>query len=111
MSDGLSPEVNTYPPEVLNAIGDLLATAQRHQIGVAFEPDGEGWRIHYLVDDWPAVEEYELSAGPLSDAYDLQTASSAALRPLVKMGISVTEHFNWRQNIKDEKAPWLGSEE
>lgn len=41
MSDGLSPEANTYPPEVLNAIGDLLATAHRHQVGVAFEPDGE----------------------------------------------------------------------
>ncbi|MFD6279470.1 hypothetical protein ACFWFI_28465 [Streptomyces sp. NPDC060209] len=99
MSDGLSPEVNTYPPELLNAIGDLLATAHRQQIGVAFEPDGDGWRLHYLVDDWPAVEEYELSAGPLSDAYDLQVAASAALRPLVKMGHSLAQHFNRQQSI------------
>ncbi|MER6231558.1 hypothetical protein ABT169_20750 [Streptomyces sp. NPDC001616] len=73
MSDGLSPEVNTYPPELLNVIGDLLATAHRQQIGVAFEPDGDGWRLHYLVNDWPAVEEYELSARALSDAYDFRS--------------------------------------
>ncbi|MGA4867544.1 hypothetical protein ACPB9J_33460 [Streptomyces lavendulocolor] len=103
MSDDLSPEVNTYPPELLNAIGDLLATAHHHQIGIAFEPDGEGWRIHYIVDDWPAVEEYELSAGPLADAYDLQTASAAALRPLVKMGVSVTQHFRSRSGGHTEK--------
>ncbi|MFE5512253.1 hypothetical protein ACFQ9J_16870 [Streptomyces sp. NPDC056529] len=106
MSDGLSPEVNTYPPALLNAIGDLLATAHRHQIGIAFEPDGEGWRIHYLVEDWPAVKEYELAAGPLSDAYDLQTASAAALRPLVKMGISVTEYFKDREEGHMQRAPW-----
>ncbi|MFE1872979.1 hypothetical protein ACFW9N_19035 [Streptomyces sp. NPDC059496] len=104
MTDGLSPEPNTYPPELLNAIGDLLATAHRHQVGVAFEPDGEGWRVHYLVKDWPAVQEYQLSAGPLSNAYDLQTAASAALRPLVKMGQSVTAYFDERQRVKDDHA-------
>ncbi|WP_093803906.1 hypothetical protein [Streptomyces sp. Wb2n-11] len=110
MSDNLSPEPNAYPPELLQAVGDLLATAHRHQVGIAFEPDGDGWRIHYLVDDWPAVEEYQLSAGPLSDAYDLQVAASAALRPLVKMGISVTEHFKNRNGGYMQKAPWATGE-
>lgn len=84
-----------------------LATCSPPRTGTkseSFEPDGEGWRVHYLVEDWPAVQEYQLSAGPLSDAYDLQTAASAALRRLVKMGQSVTAYFNKWQRIKDDHA-------
>lgn len=59
------------------------------------ETDG---RVHYLVEDWPAVQEYQLSAGPLSDAYDLQTAASTALRPLVKKGGSRPRHTSTNGN-------------
>jgi hypothetical protein len=29
----------------LHAVGELLRAAAQHGMGVAFEPDGEGWRI------------------------------------------------------------------
>jgi len=55
---------------------DLLDAARASGVGIAFEPDDEGWRISYVLPiDWPAYTEYELGAGPLASAYDLATAS------------------------------------
>jgi hypothetical protein len=74
----------TPPDEAAKAaIWELLQEAERVGVGVTFEPDAEGWRVHYVdLDDWPAYQEYNLSAGPLSNAYNLNVACQAALKPL-----------------------------
>jgi hypothetical protein len=35
-------------PEALHAIGELLQAASQYGLGVAFEPDGEGWKVSYI---------------------------------------------------------------
>ncbi len=57
----------------LQAVGGLLAAAWHHGIGVTFEPDGQGWRIGYMRG---------IGGGDLASAYDLETATRAAMRPL-----------------------------
>jgi sugar phosphate isomerase/epimerase len=48
--------VATPPDEAAkSAIWELLQEAARLGVGVAFEPEREGWQIHYIdLDDWPA---------------------------------------------------------
>lgn len=70
-------------------------------LGVAFEPDGEGWRISYVLHDWPAYEEYDLPYGPLSNAYDLHIAAAAALKPLIELGERAEKYFEQRDVMKD----------
>jgi hypothetical protein len=43
--------------EALQAISELLQAAAQYGMGVAFEPNGEGWRISYVLHDWPAYED------------------------------------------------------
>jgi hypothetical protein len=81
--------MSTSLPDDLTAksVMDLLAAAVEAGVGLAFEPDDDGWRLSYVLPiDWPAYEEYDLAAGPLASAYDLGTAAAAALRPLREMG-------------------------
>ena len=79
--------------ETLQSVGELLQAAAQHGLGIVFEPDGEGWRISYVLHDWPAYQEYELPAGQLSNAYDLHIAAAAALKPLVEMGERAEQYF------------------
>jgi hypothetical protein len=79
------------------AVMELLGAALEEGVGVAFEPDGDGWKLSYLLPfEWPAYAEYELDAGPLSSAYDLATASAAALRPLREMGQRIDRYMESR---------------
>jgi hypothetical protein len=79
------------------SVMDLLLAALEARVGVAIEPDDEGWRISYVLPcNWPAHTEYELAAGPLSSAYDLGTAAAAAIRPLNEMGAMVDQYLERR---------------
>jgi hypothetical protein len=83
---------------------DLLEVAAGTGVGVAFEPDGDGWRISYVLPiHWPAHTEYELGAGPLASAYDLATASAAAIRPLREMSANVDRYLERKE--RDEQRP------
>jgi hypothetical protein len=79
-------------PEALQAIGELLQAASQYGLGVAFEPDGEGWKVSYIPGE-PVWEEYELPSGELSNAYDLHIAAAAALKPLVELGEQAAYYF------------------
>jgi hypothetical protein len=79
-------------PEALQAIGELLQAAFQYGLGLAFEPDGEGWKISYIPEK-PVWEEYELPSGELSNAYDLHIAAAAALKPLVELGEQAANYF------------------
>ena len=57
----------------LEAVGNLLAAAWHHGIGITFEPDGDGWKVGYM---------YGMGGGDLASAYELETAVRAAERPL-----------------------------
>jgi len=72
------------PEEIVTkAVMELVSAALHTGVGIAFEPDDDGWTISYVLPiDWPAYTEYELRAGPLASAYDLATAAAAAVRPL-----------------------------
>ena len=64
----------------VDPIRELLAEALDRGVGVAFEPDDDGWRISYLTPYRLAeLEEYELRGGPLAGARDLDSAAAAAL--------------------------------
>ena len=86
-------EDHRMPSATLEAIGELLAAAEQAGLGVAFEPDGEGWRISYILHDWPAYEDYTLPAGELANAYDLEVGAKAALKPLVELGARAARYF------------------
>jgi hypothetical protein len=94
--DRTIPGDSQISPEALQAIGELLQAAAQHGLGVAFEPDGEGWRIGYILHDWPAYQEYNLPGGTLSNAYDLHIAAAAALKPLIELGIRAEKFFERR---------------
>jgi hypothetical protein len=79
---------------IRKSVMDLLSAAVETGVGVAFEPDEEGWKISYVLPiDWPAYTEYDLSAGPLASAYDLATAAAAAVRPLNEMGARIDRYL------------------
>lgn len=90
------PDSNALSAEALQAIGELLQAAAQHGLGVAFEPDGEGWRVSHIIDDWPAYQEYEMKGGQLANAYDLEIAAKAALKPLVELGERAERYFAQR---------------
>ena len=79
-------------PEALEAIGELLQAASQYGLGVAFEPDGEGWKVSYIPRK-PVCPEYQLPSGELSNAYDLHIAAAAALKPLVDLGEQAADYF------------------
>lgn len=85
-------------PETLQAIGELLAAAEQYGLGLAFEPDEDGWRVNYIINDWPAYQEFEMKGGELSNAYDLQVAASAALKPLVELGRRAEAYFDSKES-------------
>lgn len=89
------PVPGTVPLDdaTLRAVGDLLQAAAQAGMGVAFEPDGDGWRVSYVLHDWPAYDEYSLPSGQLSNAYDLHIAAAAALKPLVELGEKAEAFF------------------
>ena len=60
----------------LEAVGNLLAAAWNHGIGITFEPDGDGWKVGYL---------YGNGGGDLASAYELEIAVQAAERPLAEL--------------------------
>lgn len=84
-----------FPEDFIRkSVMDLLDAAAEAGVGVAFEPDADGWRISYVLPiDWPAHTEYELGAGPLASAYDLATASAAAIRPLREMSERIDNYL------------------
>jgi len=82
-----------FSPETLDAVAELLQAAEQYGLGVAFQPDDDGWRVSYILGGWPAYEEYELPAGRLSNAFDLHIASSAALKPLIDVGERAERFF------------------
>ena len=91
---GERPGFGEVSPLAVEAITELLQAAAQHNLGVAFEPDGEGWRVSYLMQErWPAYQDYEMSGGTLSNAYDLHIAASAALKPLIEMGERAEAYF------------------
>jgi hypothetical protein len=49
--------VEMIGPEALQAIGELLQAASQYGLGVAFEPDGEGWKVSYIPRK-PVCPEY-----------------------------------------------------
>jgi hypothetical protein len=69
----MTGEDTTISEAVLEAVGNLLAAAKHHGIGVTFEPDSQGWRIGYIRG---------MGGGDLASSYDLETAAKAAERPL-----------------------------
>ena len=79
-------------PEALQAIEELLQAASQYGLGVAFEPDGEGWKVSY-IPGMPVWDEYQLPSGELSNAYDLHIAAAAALKPLVELGEQAANYF------------------
>jgi len=87
------PGGQAFSEEALRAVGELLQAAAQHGLGVAFEPDREGWRISYLIDDWPAYQDYELKGGTLANAYDLEVGAKAALKPLIQLGERAERYF------------------
>jgi hypothetical protein len=98
----LPPSTEAISPEALQGVAKLLRVAWEHGLGVAFEPDGDGWRLSYIVHDWPACRDYELPAGQLSNAYDLHIAAAAALKPLVEIGERTDKHFE--QQAEEEEG-------
>ena len=84
--------VEMIDPEALQAIGELLQAASQYGLGVAFEPDGEGWKVSY-IPGMPVWDEYQLPSGELSNAYDLHIAAAAALKPLVELGEQAANYF------------------
>jgi hypothetical protein len=64
-------------PDALDAISELLLAGEQFGIGVTFEPDDVGWRVGYMQG---------MVGGDLATAYDLDTATRAALRPLMELG-------------------------
>lgn len=58
----------------MDAIADLLVLGEQHGVGVTFTPDGEGWSVGYMRG---------MGGGDLASAYDLDTATRAALRPMM----------------------------
>ena len=87
------PGGQAFSEEALRPVGELLQAAAQHGLGVAFEPDREGWRISYLIDDWPAYQDYELKGGTLANAYDLEVGAKAALKPLIQLGERAERYF------------------
>ncbi len=71
---------------------------RRPASGVAFEPDGDGWRVSYIIDDWPAYQEYEFKGGQLANAYDLHIAAAASLKPLIELGERASAYFASRDS-------------
>ena len=72
----------------------LLKEARRYGISVMFEPDFDesgnesGWTINYVIHGWPAVQgqSADFPGDRLANAYDLETAVAAALKPLKELG-------------------------
>lgn len=94
MSDS---ERRPFDVPALEAIGELLAAAEQNGLGVAFEPDNGGWRVSYLIEGWPAYQDYDLKGGQLANAYDLHIAASAALKPLIELGEQAATYFSNRR--------------
>ena len=69
----MTGEDTTISEAALEAVGNLLTTANIHGIGLTFEPDVQGWRIGYIRG---------MGGGDLASGYDLETAVRAAERPL-----------------------------
>ena len=84
--------------QTLHAVGELLQAAAQAGLGVAFEPDGDGWRVSYIINDWPAYQEYELKGGQLANAYDLHIAAAASLKPLIELGERADAYFASRES-------------
>jgi hypothetical protein len=92
-----TPGTHGLEPQALDSIAELLQAAAQHGLGVAFEPDADGWRVSYILQqDWPAWQDYDMSGGQLSNAYDLHIAAAAALKPLNEMGERAAEYFAHR---------------
>jgi len=63
--------------ETIHAVVDLLIAGEQYGIGLTFVPSADGWEVGYMRG---------MGGGDLAEAYDLRTAASAALRPLIRMG-------------------------
>lgn len=62
---------------------------------MAFEPEGDGWFVSYIIPkdiDWPGIHDFELHGGKLSEAYDLEIAAAAALKPLRDLAREATKY-------------------
>jgi hypothetical protein len=84
-------------PEAMDAIADLLVAGEQYGIGITLTPDGEGWEVGYMQG---------MGGGDLAEAYDLETAAKAALRPLMRMGVDLEERRAERHrrtaDVRDE---------
>ena len=67
--------------ETIQAVAALLVAGEQYGIGITFVPSLDGWEVGYLRG---------MGGGDLAEAYDLRTAASAALRPLIRMGEELT---------------------
>ncbi|WP_157623225.1 hypothetical protein [Terrabacter sp. Root181] len=84
----------------LQAVGELLAAAEQYGLGLAFEPDPDGWRVNYIISDWPAYQDFQMAGGELANAYSLDVAAAASLKPLVEMGERSSAYFAKRDAEK-----------
>jgi hypothetical protein len=71
-----------YDASSLEAIGELLAIAEREQIGITFTPGPDGWTIGYVR----GMGSDDL----LSDA-DLGAAARGAVAPLLDVAASYAQ--------------------
>jgi hypothetical protein len=79
MTDG-HPEISDA---ALEAIANLLQAGKTYGIGISFEPDEMGWTVGYMRGS---------GGGELATAYDLETATIAAERPLDELARRLAEN-------------------
>ena len=65
----------------------LLREAERYGVGLTVEPDFDA---HGLPDGWTIGYITPNGGGVLAEAYDLLTALTAAVKPLRRIGESLT---------------------
>jgi hypothetical protein len=71
-------------PEERTPLDELLSEASRLGWGIAFEPDGDGWYVSYLVPvdiNCPGANDRELASRKLSEAASTSRASRTSARP------------------------------
>lgn len=88
-----SQPARPFSQETIDSVLEVLGVADEYGIGVAFTPDGDGWRISYLTD-WPAYQDAEIGYTEVAVAHDLHVAAQAALRPLMEFGDAYHRYLN-----------------
>ncbi len=83
----MTDEHSTISDAALEGIRNLLDAGRTYGIGITFEPDSQGWTVGYMRG---------MSGGELASAYDLETAVTAAERPLDELAHRIAENSSQR---------------